>query len=230
MHERVAVDLARRGEEEAGALRLRQAEAVVGAEAPDLQGLDRHLEVVDRRRRAGEVHHDVDGPGHPDEAADVVLDEREARSPEEVLDVGGRARDEVVDAHDLVAAVEQRVGEVRAEEPGTAGDDDAGHSDPPDAAVGEAAAAQRLPVEQVAGVDDALGGEAWRRPCRSRASGTRPTRSARARASAPSQAAYGSATISMPSTRAACRPPTPDVGDRRVVGADRALRRPQAGA
>ena len=44
-----------------------------------------------------------------------------------------RAGDEVVDAHDLVAPVEQRVGEVRAEEAGTAGDDDAGHSDPPDA-------------------------------------------------------------------------------------------------
>ena len=38
-----------------------------------------------------------------------------------------RAGDEVVDGDDLVAAVEQGAAEVRAEEPGAAGDDDAGH-------------------------------------------------------------------------------------------------------
>ena len=38
--ERVAVHLAGRGQEEAGALVLGQAERVVGAEAADLQGLD----------------------------------------------------------------------------------------------------------------------------------------------------------------------------------------------
>ena len=47
VHHRVAVDLAGGGEEEAGALRLGQAQAVVGAEAADLERLDRHLEVVD---------------------------------------------------------------------------------------------------------------------------------------------------------------------------------------
>ena len=41
---------------------------------------------------------------------------------------GGGAGDEVVDADDLVAAVEQRLAEVRAEEAGAAGDDDAGHA------------------------------------------------------------------------------------------------------
>ena len=63
VHERVAVDLAGRGQEELGALGLGQAEAVVRAEAADLEDLDRDALEVDRRRRAGEVHHGVDGAG-----------------------------------------------------------------------------------------------------------------------------------------------------------------------
>ena len=45
----------------------------------------------------------------------------------EVRDVLLATRDEVVDADDLVAASEQRVAQVRAEEPRTAGDHDPSH-------------------------------------------------------------------------------------------------------
>ena len=43
----------------------------------------------------------------------------------QVRDVGGVAGQQVVDADDRVAAIEQRFGEVRADEAGGAGDDDA---------------------------------------------------------------------------------------------------------
>src|SRR3546814_9261133 len=47
--------------------------------------------------------------------------------PEQPLDVVDRTGDEVVDGNHLVAAIEQRLAEVRAEEAGPAGDDDASH-------------------------------------------------------------------------------------------------------
>ena len=93
MHERVAVDLGGRGQEEARALRLGQAERVVRAERADLQGLDRELEVVDRAGRAGEVQDVVDRPVDVrSDVGDVVLDELEARVAGEVRDVVGAAR------------------------------------------------------------------------------------------------------------------------------------------
>jgi hypothetical protein len=112
VHLRVAVDLARRGEEEAGALGLGQPEAVVGAETADLEDLDRDPLEVRRRRRTGEVHHHIDAAGHPDVLADVVLDERESAPPEQPLDVAHCARDQVVEGDHLVAPLEQRSAEV----------------------------------------------------------------------------------------------------------------------
>ena len=63
--------------------------------------------------------------------ADVVLDERGAVVAEQLLDVGHGTGDEVVDRHDTITVIEQRPAEVRAEEAGAAGDDDAGHGQRP---------------------------------------------------------------------------------------------------
>ncbi len=123
----IAVDLAGGRQEEAGRLGPGQAEAVVGPEAADLEGLDRHLEVVLGRRRRGEVHDGVDRARHPDVGGDVELDVGEAGGAEEVLDVVHVAGDEVVDGDDLVAAPEQTLAQVRPEEAGTAGDHHACH-------------------------------------------------------------------------------------------------------
>ena len=49
MHERVAVDLRGRSHEELRTLGLGQSETVVGPQTSDLEGLDWHLEVIDRR-------------------------------------------------------------------------------------------------------------------------------------------------------------------------------------
>ena len=122
MHLRVAVHLARRGEQEAGPLHLREAEGVVGAVRAHLQRLQRQPQVVDRARRAGEVVDEVD------RFVDVgVLCQVERQEPEcvpaQMLDVRERPRLEVVDADDAVLPGEQLLAEMGAEEPGAARDD-----------------------------------------------------------------------------------------------------------
>ena len=92
------------------------------AERADLQRLDRQLEVVDRAGRAGPVQHEVDRPVDVDVARDVVADELEV-AVAQVGDVGQVAREQVVDADDRMAAIEQRFAEVGADESGGAGDD-----------------------------------------------------------------------------------------------------------
>src|SRR5262245_63468289 len=57
---RVAVHLAGRRQQEAGALRLGEPQAVVRPQAADLERLDGDQEVVDGRGRAGEVQHRVE--------------------------------------------------------------------------------------------------------------------------------------------------------------------------
>ena len=127
MHLRIAVHLARRGEQEARALDLRQAEHVVGSIGAHLERVEREAQVVDRAGGAGqvedEVHRLVDEPG----LRQVLVDEDEVGAVLDVLDVLERARVEVVHAHHAVALLEQVVAEVRAEKTGAAGDNRSTH-------------------------------------------------------------------------------------------------------
>ncbi len=120
---RVAVDLAGRGLEDARAQPLGEAQHVDRAVHRRLGRLDRVVLVVDRRRRAGEVVDlvdlDVERKRH------VVADELEARMVVQVLDVALGAGEEIVDAEHLVALLQQPVAQMRAEESGAAGDQDA---------------------------------------------------------------------------------------------------------
>ena len=109
MHERIAVHLGRRREEEARALRLGEAERVVRAERADLERLDRQLEIVDRAGRRREVQHAVERTRDVGERRDVVLDELEPLVADQVRDVVRVAGDEVVEADDLVALGEEAV-------------------------------------------------------------------------------------------------------------------------
>ena len=105
------------------ALGLGQPERLVRAERADLERRNRQLEVVDRARRAGPVQHVVHRSVDVDVVGDVVLDELEVAIAQ-VRDVGDVAGQQVVDADDRVAAIEQRFGEMRADEAGRAGNDD----------------------------------------------------------------------------------------------------------
>ena len=120
----VPVDLAGGGEEEPGVLGLGQPQAVVGAQAADLEGLDGQLQVVAGRGRAGKVEDGVDGALDRQGSAHIVADEAEVTPAHQVLDVGGRPGDAVVDADHLVAALQQPIAQVGAEEAGPARDHD----------------------------------------------------------------------------------------------------------
>ena len=126
MHLRVAVDLARRGEQEARALELGEAERVVRPVRADLERLQRQAQVVDRARRAREVVDEVDRLVDPDRVRQVVREEDElvrcgcARCSRASRSRGCRRRSPG-------GPGEQRVAEVRAEEAGTAGDDGGRH-------------------------------------------------------------------------------------------------------
>ena len=74
------------------------------------------------------MQHVVDRARHVDELRDVAPDHPEPVALEQVLDVGGRAGQEVVDADDLVAVVEQPFAQVGSQEPGPARDDRASHA------------------------------------------------------------------------------------------------------
>ena len=79
MHERVTVDFRCRREQKSRALRLRETEGLMGAERPDLERLDRQLQVIDRACRAREVQHTLERPFQLDEVGHVVQDQLEAR-------------------------------------------------------------------------------------------------------------------------------------------------------
>ena len=66
---------------------------------------------------------EVDRSVDVDVVGDVVLDEGEV-AVRQMRDVGRIAGEEVVDPNHLVIAIEQRFGEMRADEAGRAGDDD----------------------------------------------------------------------------------------------------------
>jgi hypothetical protein len=129
-NERVAVDLARRREQEARVVRPRQVERVAGAGGADLERLERVREVLARARRARQVEHGVDGAVDGDARGDVVLDQREPGVVGEVRVVGRVAGEEVVDRDDLPLARAQQVAEVRTQEPRATGDHRSGHQRP----------------------------------------------------------------------------------------------------
>ena len=92
----------------------------------DLQRVQRLAEVVDRARERGQVEDEVDRPVDRDLLRDVVVQEEEVVAAD-VLEVLERRRLEVVDADNAVPLREQVIAEMRAEEPGPAGDHTRAH-------------------------------------------------------------------------------------------------------
>ena len=119
----VAVALGGGGVEVAGAVLAREVEGVDGSRGADEEGFGAEAVVVDGAAWRGEVEDEVDRAGI-EGGADVLLKEGEAGLAGEVGEVGQVAGCEVVYAEHRVALREERIGQVRAEEPCGSGDED----------------------------------------------------------------------------------------------------------
>ncbi len=82
MHLGVAVDLARRGKQEARTLELREPEGVVCPVRAHLQRMQRHAHVVDRACQGSEVIDGVDGLVDLEMKGHVLVDEAEVVASE----------------------------------------------------------------------------------------------------------------------------------------------------
>ena len=114
---RIAVDLGRRGLQDARFDPLGEAQHVDRADDAGLRGLHGIVLVMDRGGGAGEVEDAVDLDEQ--RQADVVPHQFETRMPHQVADVPPRARVEVVDAEHLLATRQQRFAKMRADEAGS---------------------------------------------------------------------------------------------------------------
>jgi hypothetical protein len=125
---RIAVHLAGRGLQDPRLQALGQPEHVDRAVHAGLGRLHRIELVVDRRRGAGEVVDPVDL--HVQREGDVMPHQFEVGIAQQVGDVLLAAGIEVVNAQHVVAVAQQALAQVRAEEAGTAGDQDLLHRSP----------------------------------------------------------------------------------------------------
>ena len=107
-----------------------EVERAAGADRVDVHRLERHREVLGRAGGAGEVEHAVDASRDRQAVDDVGDDQLEVGALDEVRDVVAPAGCEVVDRDDLVAPFEQRLAQVRADEPGATSHDDPTHRRP----------------------------------------------------------------------------------------------------
>ena len=112
MHLRVPIDLRGRCQDEPGVLRQSEPEGVQGPDRPHLEGLDGELQVIDRRGGAREVQDQIDLSPDVDEVRHIGPNNPEPVVPDQVLDIGGRAREEVVQAQDVIPSGYQRIAKV----------------------------------------------------------------------------------------------------------------------
>ena len=127
MDERVAVNFRGRGEQEARAFFLGQAQRLVRAERADLQRLDR--EVPDNQsgwRARRNARRNPPGTSRKINSVTSCWMNLKFGLPPRCEMLSTRAGDKIVNADDLVAAREQQIGQVRAEKAGGAGDDGSG--------------------------------------------------------------------------------------------------------
>ena len=120
MDQRIAINLTRRCLQNAGLHSFRQPEHIDHTHHTCLDGFDRIVLVMNRRRRAGEIVDLIDLEhyrfGH------VVTNQLEILIVEKVGNILLAAGEKVVNAHDLVALVQEPFAKMRADKARTACD------------------------------------------------------------------------------------------------------------
>ena len=119
----VAVDLAGRGLQDLGPASLGHAQHIDRADDRGLQRLDRIELIVARRGGTGEIVDLINF--QPDRMDDVVPDQLEVWLAEQMADIGLLAREEIVEANDIMPLRNQPFAEMGAEKPGSAGHENA---------------------------------------------------------------------------------------------------------
>ena len=176
VHERIAVDLAGRREQEPGVVRPREIERAPGADRADVERLERHREVFGRAGRAREVQHTVDRARRPES--------RRRRRRRPARSRSGRAR-----CATFSRRLVEKLSTATTSSPRSSS---ASHrcepTKPPPPVTTIRLIGGRLRctrtrarriaagIEQVPGIDDRRVGASTRAPARSRASATLPTR------------------------------------------------------
>jgi hypothetical protein len=122
--EGVAVALAGGGEQEAGVVGAGDFEEIAGGGGAGLEGFDGVVEIVLGAGERGEMKDSIEGSVEGEGLADVMLDEREAGVASEVGNVGGTARNEIVEADYRVAVSEKPIDEMGTDKSGGSGDED----------------------------------------------------------------------------------------------------------
>src|SRR5262249_47203370 len=120
---RVAIDLARAGEQEASFVQLGQSQCVVRPQRTDLQRWNRVAQIIDRTGGRGEMENIVNLAVDLDRVRDVVAYEAESRMRAQRFQVALASGDEIVDTDDLMPLGQKAVAKMRPENPCTAGDD-----------------------------------------------------------------------------------------------------------
>ena len=119
----ITVDLARRGLQDFRAGALGETEHVDRSVHAGLGRLNRIMLVVDRRGRTGEIVDLVHL--HEERECHVVPLELESGMVQQVRDIGTRSGEQIVHAQDLVPFVDQPFAQMRAQESGASGDQNA---------------------------------------------------------------------------------------------------------
>ena len=120
MNERVAVNFRGRGLQDAGLNTFCKAEHIDRAHDVGLDGLDRIVLVMDRRRGASEIIDLIDL--EQDRLGHIVTDELEIVVVQQMRDVLFAAGKEIVETDDLVAFIKKPFAKMRTDKPGPAGD------------------------------------------------------------------------------------------------------------
>ncbi len=119
----IAVDLRGGGLEYLGVMLAAERQHVERADDAGPHRLDRVGLVVRRGSRAGEIEDLVDLETR--RLADILLEKRKAGIGAHRLEIADQARDEIVEADDLMPLGEQALAQMRAQEPGSTGHKDA---------------------------------------------------------------------------------------------------------
>ena len=114
----IAVHLTGRGQQVSRLTRLGEPERAQGADAIDLEGMDRIPQVVSGAGGTGEVQDEIDGIVDDERPRHVLPQEPEPTVAAQMGQVSGRPREQAVDPQDAPVPRQKIVAQVRAEESG----------------------------------------------------------------------------------------------------------------